>query len=357
MEDRNDVPPTPRAATAALAAALTIGLVLCYRIVEPFIPALVWSLTLAVLLARVEASFRRKMRSPTVAVLLTVLFAALLIVAPVVLVSSALVNEAVASAQLLTDLSIQDHWQALARDHGWLSPTVAWIERHFDLDEVLQTIAAQLGGWSASLLEGSVTGVINLLLTFYFLFYFLRDRTRFLTATARMLPLTPDEFRMLVERVDGTVFASVYGTIAVAALQGFLSGLMFWWLGLPSPVFWGILMGLLAVVPFLGAFIVWVPFAIGLALNGELFSALVLVVWGTLVVGLIDNVIYPVLVGRQLAMHSLLSFIAIVGGLILFGAHGIVLGPLIVALSFGLLEIWNQRSAGNLDREERVPLA
>ena len=86
-------------------------------------------------------------------------------------------------------------------------------------------------------------------------------------------------------------------------------------------------MGMLAVVPFLGAFIVWGPAALALGLNGQWIAAGVLTLWGLLVVGLIDNLVYPMLVGRQLAMHSLLSFIAIVGGLMLFGAHGIVLGP------------------------------
>jgi predicted PurR-regulated permease PerM len=118
---------------------------------------------------------------------------------------------------------------------------------------------------------------------------------------------------------------------------------MFWWLDLPSPVFWGVIMGLLAVVPFLGAFIVWVPVSIALALDGQLLSAAILAVWGTVIVGLVDNVVYPILVGRQLAMHSMVSFIAIVGGLILFGAHGLVLGPMIVAGALALLEIWRSR--------------
>ncbi len=98
-------------------------------------------------------------------------------------------------------------------------------------------------------------------------------------------------------------------------------------------------MGLLAIIPFLGAFVVWMPAAIALALDGQLLSALMLTLWGMIVVGLFDNIVYPILVGRQLAMHSLLSFIAIIGGLFLFGTYGIVLGPLIVAGSQTLLEL------------------
>jgi predicted PurR-regulated permease PerM len=118
---------------------------------------------------------------------------------------------------------------------------------------------------------------------------------------------------------------------------------MFWWLGLPAPLFWGVMMGLLAVVPFLGAFVIWAPAALFLALAGEVTSAAILAAWGTIVVGLVDNLVYPILVGRKLMLHTVPSFIAVVGGLILLGAPGIVLGPIIVAVSLTLLAILRSR--------------
>jgi predicted PurR-regulated permease PerM len=119
---------------------------------------------------------------------------------------------------------------------------------------------------------------------------------------------------------------------------------MFWWLGLPAPVFWGVLMGLLAVVPFLGAFVIWAPAALVLGLAGDLASAALLVVWGTIVVGLVDNVMYPMLVGQRLMLHTIPSFIAVAGGVVLLGATGIVLGPVIVAVSVTLMEILRRRA-------------
>ena len=120
---------------------------------------------------------------------------------------------------------------------------------------------------------------------------------------------------------------------------------MFWWLDLPAPLFWGVLMGLLAIVRFLGAFVIWAPAAIFLALNGDVQSAIILTLWGTLVVGLLDNVLYPALVGQRLMLHTVPSFIAVVGGLLLFGTSGIVLGPIIVVGAQTLLEIWRSRTA------------
>jgi predicted PurR-regulated permease PerM len=176
------------------------------------------------------------------------------------------------------------------------------------------------------------------------LFYSLRDREMAIAAIGRVLPLTGPEYTRLTDRITNTIFASVYGTAAVAILQGGLGGAMFWWLDLPAPLFWGVLMGLLGIVPFLGAFVIWAPAAIFLALNGDVQPAILLTLWGTLVVGLVDNVLYPILVGKRLMLHTVPSFIAVVGGLLLFGTSGIVLGPIIVAGAQTLLEIWRKRT-------------
>jgi predicted PurR-regulated permease PerM len=112
------------------------------------------------------------------------------------------------------------------------------------------------------------------------------------------------------------------------------------------PLFWGLVMGLLAVVPLLGAFVVWVPAAISLALNGDWGSALILTAWGAIVVGGIDNLLYPILVKAQLRLHTIPTFISIVGGLILFGASGLLLGPLIVTVTIFFLEIWRVPVSG-----------
>ena len=135
--------------------------------------------------------------------------------------------------------------------------------------------------------------VIDVLLTFYLLFYFLRDRRAVLPSLRSLSPLSEASMNKVFSRVGDTIHATIYGTLAVAAVQGTLGGLMFWWLGLPAPVLWGLVMGVLAVVPVLGAFIVWIPAAILLALEGSWGKALILGVWGGVIVGGIDNVMYP----------------------------------------------------------------
>src|SRR5215207_5997857 len=159
-----------------------------------------------------------------------------------------------------------------------------------------------------------------------------------------MSPLSAAEMDKLIDRVVDTVYATLYGTVAVAAVQGTLGGLIFWWLGLPAPLLWGLVMGLLAVVPVLGAFIVWVPTAIFLALDGDWGKAVTLTLWGGVVVGGIDNMLYPMLVGDRLRLHTIPAFIAVVGGLILFGPSGLLLGPSVVAIT--LLALYGFRGGG-----------
>ncbi|MFO1317739.1 MAG: AI-2E family transporter, partial [Burkholderiales bacterium] len=179
----------------------------------------------------------------------------------------------------------------------------------------------------------------------FLLFFFLRDKWRILATVEGLMPLAPTESAEVVRKLREMISAVVYGTLVVALVQGALGGLMFWWLGLPAPLLWGATMALMAVLPLLGAAVVWIPAAALLALDGHWEKALILTAWGSLVIGLIDNILLPILLRNRLHMHTVPVFIAAVGGLFAFGATGIVLGPLILALGFALLEVWKRRMA------------
>ena len=334
-----------RFSTILLTAAVGAGVLLCYLIALPFLPAIVWSVTLAILFAPLDIWLRKALRDHSLAAAATWAIVAWVVVVPAMTVIAFLLNEAVDSAPRLQSVFVAENWTRAINNYPRLAPAIHSALARLNIPDLLQSAAAWLAGWSGSFVQSSFLSVINLLLTFYFLFYFLRDREQAIAVARNMLPLTSPELTRLVDRISSTIFASVYGTTAVAALQGGLGGAMFWWLDLPAPLLWGVLMGLLGIVPFLGAFVIWAPTALALALTGDLQSAALLTMWGTLVVGLVDNVLYPVLVGKRLALHTVPSFIAIAGGLLLFGAPGIVLGPCIVAGSQTLLEIWRDRNA------------
>jgi predicted PurR-regulated permease PerM len=332
-----------RVSDAILTLSIFFGIFLCSLLAIPFLPALVWSVTLAVIFWPLDAKVQHLTRSPALSATVTVSVIAFIVIVPAMLVIGTLLNEAVRSAALIGPLIDGEGRTRAIDNHPWLATAWRWVNEQFDIPDLIKALTSVLAGWSGSIVRASFSTVISLLLTSYFLFYLLRDKTKFIAVAKNNLPLTDDEFERIASRAVDTIFATVLGTAAVAALQGGLGGAMFWWLGLPAPVLWGVLMGLLAIVPFLGAFVIWVPTAAFLALNGEYTSAILLAVWGTVVVGLVDNIVYPILVGNRLKLHTIPSFIALVGGLILLGPHGVVLGPLIVAISVTLMEIWARR--------------
>lgn len=328
-----------------LLALTALGLYLCYRLTVPFLPALTWAVTIAVLVVPVHRWIETKISRPGVAAGLSVLIVAVIVVVPASFVAERMIAEAAKGAEAVRGHVESGGWRRLLESNPSLAPLGQWIEQKVDLSGTLGSAAGLLTDKGASLVRGSVRQLVGLLLTFYLLFYFLRDRAAGLESLRAVLPLTGAEARRLFQRVADTIYATIYGTVAVAAIQGVLGGLMFWWLGLPAPLLWGLVMGLLAIIPVLGAFIVWIPAAIFLALAGSWVKAIVLIVWGGVVVAGIDNLLYPILVGNRLKMHTVLAFISVVGGLFVFGASGLILGPVVLTITLLLLEIWRARVA------------
>lgn len=318
---------------------------LCWRMVEPFVPALTWAVVLAVIAHPLHERLLARLRSPGVAATLAVVLVTLVIALPTALLVREVGQEAVASADAFDRVMDGERWKRALDEIQWLAPVREWLDREFDVrGQVAQASAGVARGVQGALVSG-VEFAVTLLVTFFLLFFFLRDKWRILAMVEGLMPLAPAESAEVVHRLRDMIGAVVYGTLVVALVQGSLGGLIFWWLDLPSPLLWGAIMALLAVLPILGAGIVWAPAAALLALDGHWEKAMILVAWGAIVIGLIDNVMLPMLMRRRMHMHTVPVFIAAVGGLFAFGATGIVLGPLIFALGFALLEVWKRRMA------------
>jgi predicted PurR-regulated permease PerM len=329
--------------TLLLMAVTVVGIYLCYRLSAPFIPAFAWALALTVLFAPFHRWLESKVKHPNLAALISVLVAALIVVVPAIFVVGQMIDEAFRGAETIKTLVDTGEWLRAFDAHPLIAPVGHWLERQFDLPEMVSAATSWLTGAAASFFNSSVLYLIGVVLTFYIFFYFLRDRSVLLESLRSLSPLAEEDMNRMFDGVKDTVHATVYGTFAVAVVQGTLGGLMFWWLDLPSPLLWGMVMAMLAVVPVLGAFIVWIPAAIFLFLAGSEGKALLLTLWGSIVVGGIDNLLYPILVGTQLKMHTVLAFISLVGGLIVFGTSGLILGPVIFTVTKVLLEIWSRQ--------------
>jgi len=333
----------------ALVAVLLIALYICWLMFQPFFNVLLWAGVLAVVFYPMHRRIRAETRRPTVAAATSTLLVVLFILLPVTFITVAVIRELTQAAQ-----SFQ------APDHTWNVPvpsTVTWllerIGQYVDIDidreaarkfiaQRMQTWGTALAASTLMVVGGAVGAITQTLLVVFTLFYFFRDGERIRQAAYDMVPLQRVQWQDIISRTKDVVGATVYGVLAIAAIQGTLGTFIFWALGLPSPLLWGVVMFFLSMIPMAGAFLVWMPAAIYLALTGSLTQAAILVVWGIVVIGGIDNVLSPRLVGRRARLHELLIFFAVLGGLQVFGVLGLILGPVVVAMTLALIEMVRQ---------------
>ncbi len=334
-----------RVLTLTLLGITVLMLYLCYLLVRPFLPALAFALALAVITHPLYRAIERRVRPRELAAGLAVVAVGLLVVTPVILVGRTLIVQLRAGIQMLQAEIQSGHWREIVGRIGWLGRVVGWLEAEVNPAAVAEKAGEVLGPYVPSVVLGSAWTVAGLLMTLFILFFFFRDYGPALGMLRSLVPLSHAEADEVFGRIRDTIQASIFGSVVVALVQGTLGGLMFWILGLPAPVFWGFVMALLALVPMLGTFLVWGPAALYLALGGQWGKAVVLVAWGAVAIGLIDNLLYPLLVRTRMRLHTLPVFFAILGGISLFGAAGVVVGPLILSVADALIDIWRRRTA------------
>lgn len=338
----------------ALAAITVFFFYLCYLLVVPFIPALTWALAIAVVAYPVHEWMQRRLKNRSLVAALAVVIVTVTILAPAVFVVHQVTNDAAESARNVKTFLSEGRWREVVERNALLASAAEWLDRQVDIKEQVERASEGLVGGAKKVISGSIALVTGLLITLFLLFYFFRDTEAILGSLRRGFPLSPRENEKLFTNVRDTIYAIVYGTLLLALIQGALGGLMFWLLGLPSPLLWGAVMALLAVLPLLGAAIVWIPAAIYLLVEGSWEKALILTAWGGIVVALIDNLLYPLIVKNRLRLHTVPVFMAVIGGLMVFGTAGIVLGPVALAMSVVLADVWRRRMAESAAVEDSV---
>jgi predicted PurR-regulated permease PerM len=316
----------------ALASLTALVLYLCYLIALPFLPALTWAVVLAVIAHPLHERIRDKVHGKSVVAALAVLVVTVALAVPTVLVVREIAQQATEKVEKIRGDPAEKLWSDTKQRYPRFVPLMRWAEREMRIREQMTRFSEYVLEGARRFVSGSVYAVVGGLVTLYLLFYFFRDKEKTLTALRRLVPLSPRETEQVLHGVRDTIYAIVYGTLVVA-------------LGLPAPLLWGAVMAFLAILPLLGAAIVWVPAALALAFDGQWDKALLLTAWGSIVVGLIDNLLYPVLVKNRLRLHTVPVFIAVIGGLLVFGSAGVVLGPVVLAIAMALLEVWRRRLA------------
>jgi len=198
-------------------------------------------------------------------------------------------------------------------------------------------------------LSSAAVGAVHLLFMLfvwlYTMYFFLMDGDKLLEKILYYLPLQDEDEQQMLDRFTSVTRATLKGTAVIGILQGGLAGLAFWAVGIPSATFWGVIMIVLSIIPSVGTAVVWLPAAVILGFSGAVGKAVGLVVFCGLVVGSLDNVLRPILVGKDTQMHELMIFFGTMGGIFMFGMLGVIIGPIIAALFVTIWEIYGQAFA------------
>jgi predicted PurR-regulated permease PerM len=181
--------------------------------------------------------------------------------------------------------------------------------------------------------------MVDLCIVLYLLFFLLRDGDNLAARIRTAIPLQLDQQRELFRRFTTVIRATVKGNVVVAVVQGALGGLIFWFLGVHAPVLWAVVMAFLSLLPAVGCALVWLPVAIYFLVTGATWQGIVLIAYGVLVIGLVDNILRPILVGKDTRMPDYVVLISTLGGMAIFGLNGFVIGPVIAALFMAVWDI------------------
>jgi predicted PurR-regulated permease PerM len=318
-----------------------------------FLMPVFWAAVLATVFFPLQSRYVVALRGRrSLAALTTMLTIIALVVVPLFLVGLAMSREAVDLHDQITSGAID--LQAPLRFLRRITPLASDYLGRFGVDvegltqrltasavAVSQFIAARALGIGQDVLR--ITALFFLML--YILFFFLRDGRQLVATLIRVLPLGDMRERQLLAKFAEVSLATIKGTLVVGVVQGAIGAVLFWALGIPAPVFWGTLMAVFSVLPAVGPGLVWLPAAVILLGMGQIVKGIILMAAGVLVIGLVDNVLRPILVGRDTQMPDYLVLLATLGGLAVFGVSGFVIGPVLAALFLVVWEMFAQEYA------------
>ncbi|MGB9179062.1 MAG: AI-2E family transporter [Pyrinomonadaceae bacterium] len=338
----------------ALLAATAIALYLCWLMLRPFVEVLEWAAVLVILFYPAHKRIAARLRRPWLSALVSSLLVVAIVFIPLTLIALALVNELSGMAQSLpANISafLDPHSTVMGRLLGWLGQYVDMekLRSQQFLADWLKGASGAVASHTLSFVGGAVGAIVESFFVIFTMYYLFRDGDKIMRALPAALPLERKDSEAIFARAREVVGASVYGVITIALIQGTLGGLAFRALSLPSSIVWAVVMAVLSMIPMAGAYLVWVPAAIFLAATGHWVKALMLAAWGLLVVGTVDNFLRPKLVGSQAKLHELFIFFSVIGGLRVFGVLGVVLGPVVLAITLSLLSVFrhmDHRSEG-----------
>ena len=347
-----------RAFFFALLFAVTLAFI---WLIRGFLQPIFWAVALGIVVyPGHRAILRRLSGRPSLAAVLSVLLVVVVVILPLIGIAAAVTGEAAGLYQRVSagNLGLDRLYQS-AQNH--LPQVVSLLDRlgveperiTSQISSAAVTVSQFLASRALALGQDTVRITVFFFLMLYLLFFFLRDGPRLLESLVRALPLGDERERHLLDRFAEVSRATIKGTLVVGLVQGTIGGIAFAVLGIGAPVLWGVVMALLSILPAAGPAFVWLPAAIILIANQQIVAGIVLILIGVFVIGLVDNVLRPILVGRDTRLPDYLILLSTLGGLGAFGLAGIVIGPIIAAFFLSVWEMSEEEFGPALERAIR----
>ncbi len=332
-----------------------LSIYLLYQILSPFLSSIIWAILLAMIFYPLFQKLQRLLKKRDVlSALIMTLLVFIVIVLPFTLLMASLASEVVDTYHRVEETIKTGQLQAYLERIKEV-PILKWIlarlSQHIDFSQMdplplllknLRQISTFIFNQTTFLLKGLSTFIAGFFFTLLCLYYLFKDGSLFFKRLKEIVPLSSKERDLLIRRFKEMIYATIYGGILIAIIQGILGGLSFWALGLPSPIFWGTAMALLSFIPIGGTALIWAPAGIILLVEGAVIKGLLLLGLGVFVISMVDNLLRPFFISTRTNIHPLLLFFAVLGGIQAFGLIGLVAGPLIATLFLTLVEIYIQ---------------
>src|SRR6266581_2772078 len=347
----NPVSPTNATTSDRLTTVLSYGVLLLlfylvFRIYEPFLAALGWAAILVIFFYPMQLRLVRRFSASQAAIFSTVAVTILLI-APAILVTTLFVREAVSISRGVQHSIVEQHAPIIAKSWAWIAQHVPGVDPNANIFETLEQGIEKEAGFLAerigTILKNIAAFIFDLFVMIFAMFYFFRDAGKILGAVRSIMPFDAQHQDTMIVQIRNLISASVITSLVVASIQGALGGLGFGLVGLPAPVFWGVLMAFFSLIPVIGSGLIFVPASLWLGFSGHWGRAILLLVICAGVSTVVDKVVRPILLGGRTELSGLVIFISVVGGVGLFGMLGLVLGPILVATAAGILAVYMER--------------
>ncbi len=312
-----------------------VGIILLsIYLIKSYVVTIVGAVLLAYIFYPVYKEIKNKVRSEKVSSIITVLLVVFIIIIPLIFAANALIGESVNFFYKTKDLNLSTIEKKISEKFG---ENLSLDEK---ISENLNKISLSIARSTSDFVISLPKKILELFVMLFLMFFLFIDGPSVIEKIKDHIPLKKQQKEELAKRFSSVIYASIYGMIVTAFIQGAIAALGFWVFGIESPILWGLVTVIVSILPFLGAAIVWLPAAIYKLAIGETFNAVGLMIYGALIISTIDNIIRPGIIGSKAKVHPSLVLLGVLGGIEIFGFLGIIVGPLILSILTIFLDLY-----------------